>query len=134
MQVKQNKTHWAGRRGIAFGPARNGKQSIVELEPVKGESKFSIPVGIVVSTLDFWVLDEAAEVAAAEEEAAALQGSPRQADATAAAHSADSAAAAAATEDGEATPAGAATAPKRKRKAEGAGAEGERPLVVQLQR
>ena len=76
MQVKQNRTQWAGRRGKACGPARNGVQSIVELEPADGVS--NDPSGIFVCASEFVVLDEAAEVAAAEvaaaeAEAAALQ-------------------------------------------------------------
>ena len=66
VEVTDNGTHWAGRRGIAYGPARNGKQSIVELEPLVNEPVASRPVGIVVSASDFLVIDEEAVVSAAE--------------------------------------------------------------------
>ena len=71
MRVTQNRTEWAGRVGKACGPARNGVQFIVELEPVDGVS--NNPGGIFVCASEFVVLDEAGEAAAAEAEAAALQ-------------------------------------------------------------
>ena len=72
VEVKQTSTVYPGRRGTAYGPAKNGKQSIVQLQPFEGEDGTSLPVGIVVSASDFLVIDEAAQVSAAEEAAAAL--------------------------------------------------------------